>query len=317
MKLFGTFTSVVSGLSGPLMAVLAGGLAGALVQHLASRRRLNRAVDAIHRRCWDQQDRWLDEHESELVALQARSAEDALREVELRASRDAIEAIHRADRAALETLQTEIDGLRAAAEEAARAQAALVQERDRGVVAMEQIRRELDATRASHRHAEQALCQQLLGLDRQVGAERSAHRREVQALRDQCDEWRAEAAGARAEVLALRERHAGERLAWQARLDEADHACASRDALRQEVGKLLGLLEEADGAQAALQARVQTLDQQAQLSQRQLDDLRGELDRLRGRSTGRARRERRVYPSHLPPGVADRRAHGDRELIAA
>jgi hypothetical protein len=149
------------------------------------------------------------------------------------------------------------------------------------------VRRELDAARAGNRQAEQALCQQLLAQDRQMAAERSAHRREVQALRLQCD--------------ALGERLVAERELPRIEALQHQQVCEHRDRLREEVAKLLELLEQSDTAQAALQHRANVLEQQMVVGQRQLEELRHALLRER------ERQERRVYPARLPPGAPDRR----------
>ncbi len=167
------------------------------------------------------------------------------------------------------------------------AEQVLVQVRTEHQESVARVRRELDGARAGHRQAEQALCQQLMAQDRQMSAERSAHRREVQALRLQCDE--------------LGERLVAERQAPRIEAQQHQQVCDIRDSLRQEVAKLLDLLEQSDMAQAALQHRANVLEQQMVLGQRQLEDVRHALERER------KRQERRVYPARLPPGVVDRR----------
>lgn len=158
-------------------------LAGAGLGRLVMRRQVERALDAVHRRCWQAQDEWLAEHEARLHGLGA-----------------------------------EADRLKALAQEAETREEAL--------------RREIDASRASHRQAEQALCQQLLGLDRQVAAEREAHRREIGALRDQTGLMRAEIT----QLLGLIEEGDGARALLQKQLAQAHaQAQAQPRALRRDV----------------------------------------------------------------------------------
>lgn len=251
MEVFGLFGQVwwidllLTGVSGLLL--------GWTLQALHGRRRMQMAIDAVHRRCWADQDKWMEEHEAEAErerqALQAERAghTEALQAGE--AARQELDLHHQA----AEFLNAEIERLRAEAVGVEAARIGLVEERDRQIAAVEQMRRQMDAARAGHRQAEQALCQQLLALDRQIAAERTAHRREIQALRDQCDELREDAARARGELVTLRE----------------------------EVAKLLGLLDEADGAQAALQLRATAQEQQLQAGQRQVEELRATLERER------------------------------------
>lgn len=148
------------------------------------------------------------------------------------------------------------------------------QERDQiradGDQALERVRREMEGARVGYSKAEQALCQQLLTMDRQVAAERMAHRREVQALRLQCDE--------------LGERLAAERQSVRVDADQHLQVCTVRDNLRQEVVKLLELLEQSDTAQAALQQRLNAQEQQLLTSQRLLEDTRRMLERERERT---------------------------------
>lgn len=254
MEVFGLFGQVwwidllLTGVSGLLL--------GWTLQTLYGRRRMQVAIDAVHQRCWAEQDQWLEAHEAEAErerqALQAERAEhvEALQAGE--AARHELDLHHQA----AEFLNAEIERLRAEAVGVEAARTGLVEERDRQIAAVEQMRRQMDAARAGHRQAEQALCQQLLALDRQIAAERTAHRREIQALRDQCDELHEETARARGELVTLRD----------------------------EVAKLLGLLDEADGAQAALQLRVTAQEQQLQVGQRQVEDLRATLEREREES---------------------------------
>lgn len=214
-----------------LLVNLAGLLLGGLFVSLHARRVHLAELDAVHRKCWAEQDRWLEEHEAKSVAT---------------------------EQARLEALDL--------------AQAA-AQERDqiRGDLehAMERVRREMDGARVGYCKAEQALCQQLLSMERQVAAERTAHRREVQALRVQCDEL--------GELLAM------ERQTVRVDAEQHRQVCASRDNLRQEVGKLLDLLEQSDTAQAALQHRTNALEQQMVIGQRQLEEARHALERERAR----------------------------------
>lgn len=229
--------------------VLAGAALGGWLAVLWAGHAHQRALDAVHQRCWDAQAAWLAEHDTQW-------------------------------RQALQDSQAAQE--RATAVEQMLAQAQHAQE---DTVA--RVRRELDGARAGYRQAEQALCQQLLAQDRQMAAERSAHRREVQALRLQCDE--------------LGERLVAERQLPRIEALQHQQVCDSRDRLREEVAKLLELLEEADTAQAALQHRANVLEQQMVVGQRQLEELRHALLRER------ERQERRVYPARLPPGTADRR----------
>lgn len=148
---------------------------------------------------------------------------------------------------------------------------ALTEARDQDLKVIEQVRREMEHARAGHSQAEQALCQQLMAQDRQVVAERSAHRREVQALRVQCDELNELLGACRTELLAHQQ------------------VCQTRDELRQEVTKLLDLLEQSDTAQAALQHRANALEQQMTLGQRQLEALR------------QSRQHERAWPSLMRP----------------
>ena len=217
-----------------LLVHVVGVLLGGLFATLRARKIHQLALDTVHRTCWADQDRWLQEHEGALAtALQERQT--------------ALELA--------QTVQQEGDQLRT-----------------EGALALDRVRRELEGARAGYCQAEQALCQQLLAMDRQVAAERSAHRREVQALRVQCDE--------RNELLAAERR--------SVRIDADQHlqVCASRDSLRQEVGKLLELLEQSDTAQAALQHRLIAQEQQLGVSQRQLEDTRAVLARERAQVRG-------------------------------
>lgn len=257
-----------------LMLVGASGLlAGWTIKALHGRRVLQRQVDAVHQRCWAEQDKWLEAHEAQ--AAQDRQALEALREAHAAAGQAEVAAKQELDlhHQAAEFLNAEIDRLRAEAVQVEAARAGLAEERDRQTATVEQMRRQMDAARAGHRQAEQALCQQLLALDRQIGAERAAHRREIQALRDQCDELREEACRARGELTMLHETQ-------QAR-GAAVPADPGGDHLREEVAKLLGLLDEADGAQATLQLRVGGLELQLQAAQRQVEELRTTLERER------------------------------------
>ena len=224
-------------------------LLGAVFATLRARKVHQCAVDDVHRRCWTDQNRWLAEHEGELTqAVQDRQA-------------------------ALEHAR------------------AVEQERDQirteGESALGRVRRELDGARAGYRQAEQALCQQLLGMDRQVAAERAAHRREVQALRVQCDE--------------LSDLLATERQSVRVDADQHLEVCTSRDGLRQEVGKLLELLEQSDTAQAVLQQRLAVQEQQLVASQRQLEDGRAALTLALEREQAREREDRALRLPTMRP----------------
>ncbi|WP_338413970.1 hypothetical protein [uncultured Sphaerotilus sp.] len=253
-----------------LLAGLTGLVLGGLFQTLRERQTRLTEIDAVHRRCWAEQDRWLEEHAQQSEAEIARLREDAAR----------------ADQAVRE----------------------LTEDRDQQLQLVERVRREMDGARAGYCQAEQALCQQLLSLERQVGGERTAHRREVQALRMQCDELNEQLAAARAELLAMQAKQARERQTLQVDAEEHQQVCQVRDDLRAEVSKLLDLLDQSDTAQAALQHRANALEQQLAIGQRQLEDVRQRLQR-----------ERRVFPAQLPPGVPDRRVSApmERERVAA
>jgi predicted flap endonuclease-1-like 5' DNA nuclease len=212
-----------------LLVNLLGLLLGSLFATLRARKVHQVHLDAVHRNCWAEQDRWLEEHESRIAT----------------AEQERLDAKNRAQSAELER-----DHLRAELE-----------------LGMERVRREMDGARVGYCKAEQALCQQLLAMDRQVVAERTAHRREVQALRMQCDE--------------LGELLAAERQTLRVDADQHRQVCTARDNLRHEVGKLLDLLEQSDTAQAALQHRANALEQQMALGQRQLEDARQALERER------------------------------------
>jgi predicted flap endonuclease-1-like 5' DNA nuclease len=188
-------------------------------------------LDAVHRRCWAEQDRWLDEHEARFAA----------------ADQERMESLSCAQAAGQERNQL----------------------RDEHEQALDRVRREMDGARVGYCKAEQALCQQLLSMDRQVAAERTAHRREVQSLRVQCDE--------------LGELLAAERQTVRVDADQHRQVCEARDNLRQEVGKLLDLLEQSDTAQAALQHRANVLEQQMVIGQRHLEEARHALERERAR----------------------------------
>ena len=220
---------------------LAGLLLGWMVQCLHGRKRQQAEIDAIHHRCWAEQDHWLAEHEAQMAGLE----------------RDRREAVAR--------------------------EQVLIEAGEQGLKAIEQVRREMDSARASHSQAEQALCQQLIALDRQAGAERTAHRREVQALRVQCDELNELLAACRTDLLAAQTRPAAEPPAPQIDPDAYQQVCHARDGLREEVTKLLDLLEQSDAAQAALQHRANALEQQMMLGQRQLEALRQALHHERTR----------------------------------
>jgi len=224
-----------------LLAGLTGLVLGGLFQTLRERQTRLSVIDAVHRRCWAEQDRWLEEHAKQSEAEIARLREDAAR----------------ADQAVRE----------------------LTEDRDQQLQLVERVRREMDGARAGYRQAEQALCQQLLSLERQMGGERTAHRREVQALRVQCDELNEQLAAARAELLAVQAKQAHERQTLQVDAEEHQQVCQVRDALRDEVSKLLDLLDQSDTAQAALQHRANALEQQLAIGQRQLEELRQRLQR--------------------------------------
>jgi hypothetical protein len=215
-----------------LFVGLMGLLLGGLFESLRMRKFQQAKIDAVHRRCWSEQDRWLNEHEAKSATVE----------------QERLEALAQAQAAVQERDQA----------------------RDAHGQAVERVRREMDAARAGYCRAEQALCQQLLSLDRQVAAERTAHRREVQALRMQCDE--------------LGEMLASERQAVRVDADQHREICGARDQLRQEVTKLLDLLDESDTAQAALQHRANVLEQQLALGQRQLEEARHALKSERARA---------------------------------
>jgi predicted flap endonuclease-1-like 5' DNA nuclease len=250
-----------------ILVGVSGLLAGWTLRTLHGRRALQAQIDAIHQRCWAEQDKWQEEREAQ--ASKDRQDLETLREAHAAAGQAEAAARQELDlhHQAAEFLNAEIERLRAEAVQVEVARAGLVEERDRQTALVEQMRRQMDAARAGHRQAEQALCQQLLALDRQIAAERAAHRREIQALRDQCDELREDTARARGELVALHE-------AQQVRAAQVDRG---DEHLREEVTKLLGLLDEADSAQAALQQRVGGLELQAQAAQRQVEDLRATL----------------------------------------
>jgi predicted flap endonuclease-1-like 5' DNA nuclease len=215
-----------------LLVHMVGLLLGGVFATLRARRVHRLDLDSVHRTCWAEQDRWTAEHEDQLaVAVQERQA-----------------ALDLAQAAQQERDQTRAEGEQA----------------------LERVRREMEGARVGYSKAEQALCQQLLAMDRQVAAERTAHRREVQALRVQCDEF--------SELLAA------ERQSVRVDADQHLQVCTARDNLRQEVAKLLELLEQSDTAQAALQQRLNAQEQQLVTSQRLLDDTRRALERERERS---------------------------------
>lgn len=191
-----------------------------------------------------------------------------------------LDRVHRACWAEQDRWTAEHEGQLATAVQERQAALALAQtaeqERDQiraeGDQALERVRREMEGARVGYSKAEQALCQQLLAMDRQVAAERMAHRREVQALRVQCDE--------------LGERLAAERQSVRVDAEQHLQVCTTRDNLRQEVAKLLELLEQSDTAQAALQQRLQAQEQQLVTSQRLLEDTRQALEHERERADG-------------------------------
>ncbi|MEX8493122.1 hypothetical protein [Sphaerotilus sp.] len=260
-----------------LLAGLTGLVLGGLFQALRERQARLIERDAVHRRCWAEQDRWLEEHTQRSEA----------------------------DRCGLDA---EISQLRNDASRADQALRELTEARDQSLQTVERVRREMEGARAGYCQAEQALCHQMRSLERQMGGERVAHRREVQALRVQCDELSELLASARADLLAVQAKQIHERQALQVDAEAHRQVCQARDALQDEVGKLLDLLDQSDTAQAVLQHRANVLEQQMAIGQRQLEALRQDL-----------RRERRVFPAQLPPGVSDRRVHAPvvRERVAA
>lgn len=259
-----------------LLAGLTGLVLGGLFQALRERQTRLAEIDAVHRRCWAEQERWLEEHAqrseaAELDRLDALAQVQALGHARDEALLALALAQGEADRGGLDA---EIARLR---EEAARSEQALqdlAEARDQSLQTIERVRREMDSARAGYRQAEQALCQQMLSLERQVSGERAAHRREVQALRVQCDELNELLAAARADLLAAQAKQAQERQTLQVDAEEHRQVCRARDALRDEVRKLLDLLDQSDTAQAALQHRANALEQQMAIGQRQLEELR-------------------------------------------
>lgn len=250
-----------------LLAGLTGGLLGSGLAVLRARRVHQWALDAVYRRCWAEQDQWLAEHEDRLLqAEQQCQAVQTLADATRQERDEALEAVA-LGHAAHAQMEAEMAHLRDGAGQTEVAVQALAQARVEHALAIECVRREMDGARAGYCQAEQALCQQLRALDRQVAAERTAHRREVQALRMQCDE--------------LGERLAAERQAPRIETELYQQVCETRDNLRQEVRKLLDLLEQSDTAQAALQHRANVLEQQMALGQRQLEDARQALERAR------------------------------------
>ncbi|MFM2345755.1 MAG: hypothetical protein RL654_508 [Pseudomonadota bacterium] len=136
----------------------------------------------------------------------------------------------------------------------------------------------LQALEAERRHVEQALGQQLVQQDRQIGGERAAHRREVEALRCQLLAARAEVV----QLLGLLEESDAARARLQARVERLP--AVSRSALVPE-GRRAGPVRLA---------------------------LRGTGVSGTGADEGDAGlptdRRRRVVP--LPPGMNDRRVGG-------
>jgi len=266
-----------------LMAGLSGVLLGGVVQALRSRQWQLAQIDAIHRRCWAEQDRWLDEHEARMVEATHAQAEAQARESGIVQARDDALASLSQSQSAVERLEAEIAHLRAEAEGTGQVLRSLTAARDDSVKAAEQLRREMDGARAGYSKAEQALCQQLMSLDRQVAAERTAHRREVQALRVQCDELNDLLAAVRLELANAQTRSLDELPGTLIEPAQHQQVCQARDELREEVVKLLDLLDQSDTAQAALQHRANVLEQQIVVGQRQLEDLRQALERERAR----------------------------------
>jgi predicted flap endonuclease-1-like 5' DNA nuclease len=257
-----------------LLAGLAGMVLGGVFQALRERQTRLAEVDAMHRRCWAEQDRWLDEHAQQSEAAE-RARLDALAQAKTlgNARDDALLALAQCE-VACAGLEAEIASLREGAALTDQALRELADARDESLQTVERVRREMDGARAGYRQAEQALCQQLLSLERQVSAERSAHRREVQALRVQCDELNELLAASRAEWLLVQAKQARERESLHVHAAEHQQVCEARDALRDEVRKLLDLLDQSDTAQAALQHRANVLEQQMAIGQRQLEALR-------------------------------------------
>lgn len=262
-----------------LLAGLTGLVLGQLFQALRERQARLAEIDAVHRRCWAEQDRWLEEHMQQSEAAETDRL-DALARVQVlgQSCDEALQALARsqADR---DSLDAEVAWLRDDAVRADQALRALTEARDEGLQTIERLRREMDGARAGHCQAEQALCQQMLALERQMGGERAAHRREVQALRVQCDELSELLAAVRADLLVAQMKPAPERQALQVDAEAHRQVCQARDALRDEVSKLLDLLDQSDTAQAALQHRANVLEQQMAIGQRQLEELRQGLPR--------------------------------------
>lgn len=266
-----------------LMAGLSGVLLGGVVQALRSRQQQLAQIDAIHRRCWAEQDRWLDEHEARMADAVDEQAGAQARELALVQARDEALSSLSQSQSAVERLEAEVAHLRSEAEGTGQALHSLTVARDDSLKAAEQLRREMDGARVGYSKAEQALCQQLMALDRQVAAERTAHRREVQALRIQCDELNDLLAAVRLELAAAQTRSLDELSTPWVEAAEHQQVCQARDELRDEVVKLLDLLDQSDTAQAALQHRANVLEQQIVIGQRQLEDLRQSLERERAR----------------------------------
>lgn len=262
-----------------LLAGLTGLVLGGLFQALRERQTRLTEIDAVHRRCWAEQERRLEEHAQQSEAVELDRLDALAQAQALEHSRDeALLALAQseADRGGL---QAEIDRLREDVARSDQSMRELAEARDQSLQTIERVRREMDGARAGYCQAEQALCQQLLSLERQVSGERAAHRREVQALRVQCDELNELLAAARADLLAAQTKLAHERQILQVDAEEHRRVCQGRDALRDEVSKLLDLLDQSDTAQAALQHRANVLEQQMAIGQRQLEELRQGLPR--------------------------------------
>ena len=136
-----------------LLAGLTGLVLGQLFQALRERQARLAEIDAVHRRCWAEQDRWLEEHMQQSEAAET----------------DRLDALARsqADR---DSLDAEVAWLRDDAVRADQALQALTEARDEGLQTIERLRREMDGARAGHCQAEQALWQQMLALDTRATA---------------------------------------------------------------------------------------------------------------------------------------------------
>lgn len=155
---------------------------------------------------------------------------------------------------------------------------ALRQVRDEAVWREAELQREVEALQAARRHVEQALGQQLVQQDRQIGGERAAHRREVEALRSQLAAARAEVA----QLLGL--------------LEESD---AARARLQARVERLPPVSRSAVAAEGRRAGPVRLALRGTGVSGTGADE--GGVDLP-------SERRRRVVP--LPPGMNDRRVSG-------